>query len=708
MTLNNDQTEIAIKESDLICLILEFLHKRGLSSSALSLEKETSIDNINNSVPHELKSVRLLLINGQFTKVLSYLKQYHSKAGFIDIKRCIVKHHYMELMYRYEFESTNQQLMESIKNELAFLKQKMADLSIDDTCIEDLSDFDIYGNRINCFEQLGDKLYFLIENKSINESDLTASSNNAIDFPIQRSQNDRLLQLIVKGLLYEACIDYCQAAATTPVTHSSINHQLVPPLLDRRTFSNLDISLLSWLYALPPDTFVVNFPQRRFFVNVKHLPPKSSVLLAESVQTSDINAFSNGVVNNITLSSSSSGDATTKPTDNERNKNHFTSTSSSYTKSYNDNRPVLSSTASPPLVSSNHHYQYRKIAHLEDVQAIRAIDIHPSGHYLAIGSNSRMLRICKWPEITSKSLHDTDSVPLKIIGQAPKHHIGSIFCVAWHPKGNLIASGSNDKQTKLIGFDPDCAANNMSPLGPTVELDNHQGTIRDVCFLTDQNSVECSMLLSAGAGDCHIMASDITAQKSYAIMSGHSMPVFSLTSLSSFEFISSGQDGKWCLWDIRLNYKLVHSVEVDTTLIASVHSANAAGIAGVRQYLTSGHSDGSVRLWDLRRLTNTNDNKVCIARSADTHTNEIRSVRFKPNSIDSQKLGVLSASYDNFLALTNFQLSSNTYSVDYTWQDSFTVAKHFDKAVTARWHPQHNAFASSSADKTCVVWSAIA
>lgn len=34
---------------------------------------------------------------------------------------------------------------------------------------------------------------------------------------------------------------------------------------------------------------------------------------------------------------------------------------------------------------------------LEDPQAIRAAEFHPSGEYYAIGSNSKTLRICAYP-----------------------------------------------------------------------------------------------------------------------------------------------------------------------------------------------------------------------------------------------------------------------------------------------------------------------
>jgi WD40 repeat protein len=36
-----------------------------------------------------------------------------------------------------------------------------------------------------------------------------------------------------------------------------------------------------------------------------------------------------------------------------------------------------------------------------------------------------------------------------------KHHKGSIYCMAWSPHGDLLATASNDKTVKLLPFDAD-------------------------------------------------------------------------------------------------------------------------------------------------------------------------------------------------------------------------------------------------------------
>jgi WD40 repeat protein len=91
---------------------------------------------------------------------------------------------------------------------------------------------------------------------------------------------------------------------------------------------------------------------------------------------------------------------------------------------------------------------------IEDVQAIRAIDVHPTGKYFAVGSNSKTLRVCAYPDV--KNIH-TDSVPqpAKVLYKKGKHHLGSIYCMGWSPSGRIIATGSNDKLIKLLRLDMD-------------------------------------------------------------------------------------------------------------------------------------------------------------------------------------------------------------------------------------------------------------
>ncbi|CDQ83786.1 unnamed protein product [Oncorhynchus mykiss] len=95
--------------------------------------------------------------------------------------------------------------------------------------------------------------------------------------------------------------------------------------------------------------------------------------------------------------------------------------------------------------------QFVAVNSLEDTQALRAVAFHPTGVLYAVGSNSKTLRVCAYPD----SLNTSGSGPVKqpvVRFRRNKHHKGSIYCVAWSHCGRLLATGSNDKYVKVLPF----------------------------------------------------------------------------------------------------------------------------------------------------------------------------------------------------------------------------------------------------------------
>jgi len=119
--------------------------------------------------------------------------------------------------------------------------------------------------------------------------------------------------------------------------------------------------------------------------------------------------------------------------------------------------------------------QFVCINTLEDTQAVRAVAFHPSGGLYAVGSNSKTLRVCAYPEVIDPSAHDIPKQPV-VRFKRNKHHKGSIYCVAWSPCGQLLATGSNDKYVKVLPFN----AETCNATGPDLEFSMHDGTIRDL------------------------------------------------------------------------------------------------------------------------------------------------------------------------------------------------------------------------------------
>ncbi|KAJ8300136.1 hypothetical protein KUTeg_021655 [Tegillarca granosa] len=190
--------------------------------------------------------------------------------------------------------------------------------------------------------------------------------------------------------------------------------------------------------------------------------------------------------------------------------------------------------------------KFTAVTSLEDVQAIRTVAFHPSGNYYAIGSNSKTLRLCAFPDVTNlRSDHVTGEV--NVTYERKKHHKGSIYCVAWNPLGDVLATGSNDKTIKMLKLNPD---DNVA--GPEMELTMHDGTVRDLVFMQDSIN-RSSLLISGGAGDNKIYVTDCETGMPVRAMAGHSGSAFASVCVDpSGRLLASGhEDGSVMLYDIR-------------------------------------------------------------------------------------------------------------------------------------------------------------
>lgn len=116
--------------------------------------------------------------------------------------------------------------------------------------------------RHKCFREV---LPFVEDLLSGSEQQRSKVEENTEDLV---SSNDRLLQLIIKGILYESCVDFCQQKATG-AKHS--DHIKFTNLLSQSDFSDSDLSLLSWLQSIPSETFSCPFEQRSLNVDVERL-----------------------------------------------------------------------------------------------------------------------------------------------------------------------------------------------------------------------------------------------------------------------------------------------------------------------------------------------------------------------------------------------------------------------------------------------------
>ncbi|XP_050389781.2 WD repeat-containing protein 47 [Patella vulgata] len=311
---------------------------------------------------------------------------------------------------------------------------------------------------------------------------------------------------------------------------------------------------------------------------------------------------------------------------------------------------------------------------LEDAQAIRTVAFHPTGNYYAIGSNSKMLRICAFPDI-SEVREDQPTEEADVVFKQAKHHKGSIYCSAWNPTGDLIATGSNDKVIKLTKFNTGL----MRAEGKDMELAFHDGTIRDLVFMQDATN-KTSILISGGAGDCKNYVTDCETGTPIRAMAGHTGHIYSLHTWGGCMFVSGSQDKTARFWDLRAS-----------TAITVVPSPCGSAFASVcvdpsGRLLASGHEDGVVMLYDIRGGR--------VIQNFKPHSGECRSARFSMNAYY-----LLSSSYDQRVVLTDLHgdLLRPLPSV--------VIGEHKDKVIQCRWHPSQLAFITCSADRTVNCWA---
>ncbi|KAM9503120.1 WD repeat-containing protein 47-like isoform 1-T3 [Salvelinus alpinus] len=321
--------------------------------------------------------------------------------------------------------------------------------------------------------------------------------------------------------------------------------------------------------------------------------------------------------------------------------------------------------------------QFVAVNSLEDTQALRAVAFHPTGALYAVGSNSKTLRVCAYPD----TLNTSGSGPVKqpvVRFRRNKHHKGSIYCVAWSHCGQLLATGSNDKYVKVLPFN----AETCNATGPDLEFSMHDGTIRDLAFMEGPESGG-SILISAGAGDCNIYTTDCQRGQGLHALSGHTGHILSLYTWGGWMIATGSQDKTVRFWDLRVPSCVR---VVGTALHGSGSAVASVAVDPSARLLATGQEDCSCMLYDIRGGR--------MVQTYRPHTSDVRSVRFSPGAHY-----LLTGSYDNKVIITDLQ-------GDLTKQLPLTVAaEHEDKVIQCRWHTHDLSFLSSSADRTVKLWA---
>ena len=274
-----DNAQLLLKEEEVIKIILEFLSSRHYHVTMRTLEKESNVFNCDYS--DEVFFLRELVLDGDFDEVIDFGKSFSSSRNFNQkqFNYTVLRQKFIELIYmRYHILDKQSNKEQGVNNVMKTLRE------LEECCpsreeysnlcwlltVPDLNTHEEFKNwrvdisRVNCFEDLLDCLSSLMPLVKKRKG-LTKTADK-----------DRLLQLIVKGLFYESCIDYCQTVATCN------NEKAILSLKNDILSSSLDhfpSNLLSWIHCLPEQCFRTPFEHTSVEVNITNWVNKQIVNL---------------------------------------------------------------------------------------------------------------------------------------------------------------------------------------------------------------------------------------------------------------------------------------------------------------------------------------------------------------------------------------------------------------------------------------------
>lgn len=232
---------LALREEDVVRLTLEFLHNRELHISQLSLERETGV--INGQYSDDVLFLRQLILDGQWDDVMEFIQPLEALQSF-DMRQfryAILRHKYIELLC-IKSEAGGAvtaagQGLNSVEGAVEEVVQVLGELEKLAPTKEEYSalcllltlprladhlqyrDWNPSKARVQCFQVV----FPLVERF------LPGEKKNSV---LSAAKNDRLIQLVIKGVLYESCVSYCQAKATGSSEGSNQNEMTFSRLLD--------------------------------------------------------------------------------------------------------------------------------------------------------------------------------------------------------------------------------------------------------------------------------------------------------------------------------------------------------------------------------------------------------------------------------------------------------------------------------------------
>ena len=289
-------TSVVLEDNQVVRLVLEFLDSRKLHNTMRSLEKEAGI--VNCGYSSDILFLRDLVLDGEWEAILIFAQPFEGIADFDSrqFRYLVLKQKFMEVLYfksgfggnstSYSIEDLIKclnQLEEDCPNKAEYSKLCFL-LTVPNLPEQpEYRDWNPATARIKCFEQILELLRKVIP---IEKKGWNGKLPNPLT-PIK----DRLLNLVIKGLCFESCVDYCQLRAINGTLSEDLHVYTGDNLLNGPTQESSG-NFLSWLKNLPQDAFITPFEPVSLEVDLKRVKQASGVLFHKAPRRDDAEILS--------------------------------------------------------------------------------------------------------------------------------------------------------------------------------------------------------------------------------------------------------------------------------------------------------------------------------------------------------------------------------------------------------------------------------
>ncbi|CDW53095.1 WD repeat containing protein 47 [Trichuris trichiura] len=742
----------------------------------MSLERESGI--INGRYSDDVLFLRQLILDGQWDTAIDFVEplKVSTDFNFPLVQYIIYKHKYYELLcvklepaphhHHHHLDSDFAvddvveclKLIEGVSPSTADYNKLCALLTLsslrDDA---ELRHWNPSSARMQCFQAV----YPLVAKFLPVPPDDGKSPKAA--------HNDRLVQLIVKGLLYESAVALCQRKAL-PNEPSESQLLCVDSMLNGHPLGDVDASLLAWLHSVPREMFSHPFEARSLDTSIGRLKrPMLEACWSQEILSTPIvpqkfpyaavprgrvisgEKMSRSLVPSYEGLSHGLGKVALLPRDWKRPHDSASIMTVSYTsagadgfgRKPNDHGKQLNAASSSPAIAS--------VAPM--ISSVSKADNAPiRNSAVPVGTQHGRQRfelffsafqdIAPLPSAKSQQFPSNDAAANpSVSGERSKGAEGSvrfvavnrledqqaIRSVAFHPSGRFYAVGTNSRQLHLCRYPVDHTT--VAPKILLTRPKQHRGSIYCVSFNPTGE------LLATGSNDKTIRLMQFSAEtckigveQELSIHNGTVRDVVFMEDTSNHTslLLSAGSGNCHIVLTDCATGMVVRQLQGHTGPVLAMYTWGGCMFVSCSQ-------DRTIRFWDLRSSTPVN---IKLLKIKSLNCSPVTSVCVDPGGrllvsghedatvmlydIHGSRCVQLYKPHADEVRAVRFSpgtyyLLSGSYDKRVVITDMrgdlmaplkyLPVVEHDDKIIQCRWHPHDFTFLSTSADRTAVLWA---